>query len=377
MRRIYLDNNATTALSPKVLEAMLEELSGPASNPSSVHFFGQKARQKILRAREIIADFFHFPPQDVLFTSGGTEAMNTLIHAAASHLPKGQILTSTIEHPCVDRMLTQLARNGWEIIALSPGEKGMVDETQIKNALTEKTRFIVLAAVNNETGVKCPIDAIAGLAKERGIPLLVDGVAWLGKEKFTLHPGISGIGFSAHKIHGPKGAGFALLRSSLRFAPLFVGGPQEYGRRAGTENLAGILGTAAAVTEISTLLPEAEATMRKLRDDLERGLVKSCAGIVNGLGERISNTLNISLLELDGETLLIQLDQMGIAASHGSACSAGAMEPSRILLNMGLSYERIRSSLRFSLSRYTTGSEIAHCLAVMRQIHTTLFPVSK
>lgn len=368
MARIYLDNNATTAVSPKVIEAMIEELSGPASNPSSIHSFGQKARQKLMRARETAANFFGCNLQDILFTSGGTEGMNILIRSAAQAFPKGQIITSTIEHSCVDLTLAQLAHEGWEIIALPPGEKGFVDASQVKEVLSENTRFIVLAAVNNETGVKCPIGAIGRLALKWEIPLLVDGVAWLGKESFTLHQGIAGIAFSAHKIHGPKGVGFAVVRSHLRLSPLLTGGPQEYGRRAGTENLAGIVGAAAALDELRAELPISTAHMSAMRDKLEKGLIEKCGAIVNGTGERVCNTLNVSFPGIDGETLLIQLDQAGIAASHGSACSAGAMEPSRVLLNMGLPHERVGSSLRFSLSRYTSLEEIDFCIEATSQL---------
>lgn len=369
MERIYLDNNATTALSPKVLEAMLEELSGPASNPSSTHFFGQKARQKLLRARESIAQSLNCLTQEIVFTSGGTESMNMLIRSTAAHLPKGQILTSNIEHSCVDLTLRQLAHDGWEVVFLPPGEKGYIASEQIAEAITDRTRFIVLAAVNNETGIKCPVDAIASLAQSKGIPFIVDGVAWLGKEFFDLHPGITGIGFSAHKIHGPKGVGFIVDRH--RTIPLIFGGPQEYGKRAGTENLAGILGAAVAVEEAIIRLPESRAHMLELQTLLETGLRDTCKVIINGTGERIGNTLNCSFPDADGETLLMQLDQKGIAVSHGSACSAGALEPSRVLTNMGLPYPRVRSSLRFSLSRYTTEVEIQRCVEALSSLHAT------
>ncbi len=376
MDKIYLDNNATTALSPKALTAMLEELSGPASNPSSVHSFGQKARQKLLRAHETIADFLGCRPQEVIFTSGGTEAMNTLIRSIANTLPKGQIITSTIEHSCVDLMLADLKTAGWEIVALPPGEKGFISLEQIENSISPATRFIVLAAVNNETGVKCPVEAIGEFAQKKGIPFLVDGIAWIGKELFRLPVGISGIGFSSHKFHGPKGVGFAIVRSPMRFFPLLVGGSQQNGKRAGTENLAGILGTVAAIEEIPLVLPEASKRMLALRTTLEEGLSLSGA-LINGNGERICNTVNMSFPGVDGENLLIQLDQAGIAVSHGSACSAGAMELSRVLLNMGFLHERVRSSLRFSLSRMTTPEEINRCIEVTtRLVHLPALSIS-
>ncbi len=368
LKRIYLDNNATTALDPVVLEVMLKELTDLPSNPSSTHFFGQRARQRLLHAREETANFFGFRPSEVIFTSSGSEAMNLLIRGSAAHLPKGEILSSNIEHPSVYHTLQDLESQGWKIRYLPVGQWGGIRAEQVEASITSATRLLVFSAANSETGVKNEVVKIARCALQNDLPLIVDGVGWLGKEPLIMHEGITGIGFSAHKIHGPMGVGVALARSRLRLSPLITGGAQEYGRRAGTENLAGIVGLAAALRQLRICLAHTSLQMANLRDQLEFGLVQNCGAMVNGQGPRISNTLNVSFPHADGETLLIQLDMAGIAVSHGSACSSGALEPSRILLNMGISRELARSSIRFSLSRLTTQEEIDRCLEVISRL---------
>lgn len=223
--------------------------------------------------------------------------------------------------------------------------------------------------MNNETGVKHDLNAIGQIALEAGIPLIVDGVAWLGKELFSIHPGISGIGFSGHKIHAPKGIGFAFVRSNLKLSPLMMGAPQEYFLRAGTENLAGIVGLAKAIEILKTELPAATERMALLRDRLEAGLlVKANPVVVNGMGPRICNTCNLSFPGDLGEDLLIALDMAGIAVSHGSACASGALEPSRILIDMGVPEQIAKSAIRFSLSRDTTAEEIDTAIEIISEI---------
>jgi cysteine desulfurase len=227
----------------------------------------------------------------------------------------------------------------------------------------------VLGAVNNETGVKTDIHAIASIAKQANVPLIVDGVALLGKEPFEIPQGVSAMAFSGHKLHGPKGSGLALIRSSLSLYPLLTGGDQETGRRAGTENLPAIIGFAKAIQLLDEELPEATTRMHMLRQRLEEGLQQAIGPLViNGQGPRICNTSNISFPGVEGETLLIALDMAGIAVSHGSACASGALEPSRILQNMGISKTLSRSSVRFSLSRWTTSEEIDACIEITSSI---------
>lgn len=370
IKRIFLDNNATTAIDPRVLEAMLSELSAIPSNPSSIHSFGQEAKKRLQQARETIASFFHIKPQEIVFTSGGTEAMNLLIRGFFPKEIKGHVITSNVEHSCVHNTLKDLEQKGLDVSFLPAGLYGAITHDKIKEAIRHDTRFIVVTAASNETGVKHDLDAIGSVAQAAKIPLIVDGVAWLGKELFTLHPGISAIGFSGHKIHAPKGVGFAIIRSSLKLHPLLTGGNQEYAIRAGTENLPGIIGLAKAIELLKTELPQATTRMALLRDQLEAGLLQGAnPAVVNGMGPRICNTCNLSFPGDQGEDLVIALDMAGIAVSHGSACSSGALlEPPRVLTNMGLPPQITRSAIRFSLSRQTTPEEIEQTIAITSEL---------
>lgn len=360
MEEIFLDNNGTTPLDPRVREVMMEELSLGPANPSSIHRFGQRARARLTEARESVASYFSVSPQELIFTGSGTEALNLAILGTKV---KGKILTSPLEHPAVYNTLSRLET---PLIYLPTDPSGAVQIEDLKKALTDDVGLIVLMAVNNETGVKNPIDEIAALALERKIPFVVDGVALLGKETFSIHPGISAIAFSGHKIHGPKGVGLLIARKNYPLTPLITGGAQERMRRGGTENMVGIRGMATAIALLKEELPETTIRMERLRDLLEEGLAHA---IVNGKQTpRICNTSSLTFPGCDGESLLIQLDQLGIAASMGSACSAGALEPSRVLLEMGLSRKEALSTLRFSLSRTTTEDEIRKTVAALMDL---------
>lgn len=362
MERIYLDNNATTALDPRVLEAMLPELASTPSNPSSTHFFGKEARARLQKYRAQIAHYCKAKPEEILFTSGGTEAMNLLIRGSA----KGHVISTNTEHSCVYKTL-QL--HGLEVDFLPSGLWGAVDPDQIRKALRPNTRFIILSAVNNETGVKIDLEAIAAIAEEAQVPLYVDGVALLGKEHLHIPRGVTAIGFSGHKCHGPKGTGFLFLRSGTSLDPLFTGGEQEFQKRAGTENLPGIAGLAKAIELLNTELPSAIKQMTALRDKLQTELQQRLDPVlINGIGPRISNTCNLSFPGVSGEDLLIALDMAGIAVSHGSACSSGALEPSRVLTEMGIPFPIARSAIRFSVSRMTTFAEIDYTIATLCEI---------
>ncbi|MBI2743133.1 MAG: cysteine desulfurase [Chlamydiales bacterium] len=370
LERTYLDNNATTALDARVLAAMQEELSTPPSNPSSVHHFGQEARKRLTKARSTVANFLETRPSNIIFTSGGTESLNMLLRGAFSGKNNGHLITSDIEHSAIYNTVKLLESHGVRVTYLSAGLKGYIAPEQIEAALQESTKLIALGAVNSETGVKNPIEEIAQIAKRRGLPFVVDGVALLGKELFKIPDGVSAMAFSGHKFHGPKGVGFAWIHSSFKLEPLLTGGDQEYAKRAGTENLPGIVGLAKAVEILSEELPSATLRMQELRDLLEASLKADFPGaVVHGEGSpRIANTSNIALPALDGETLLMQLDMAGIAVSHGSACASGALEPSRVLLNMGIPKKLAGSSLRLSLSRFTTREEILHILLTLKEL---------
>lgn len=367
-QRIYLDNNASTAIDPQVLKVTIDDLILSEGNPSSIHFHGQEMRNRITKARRLIASKLGVLPAEIVFTSGGTEGMNMLIRGFARQVP-GHFITSNVEHACVYYTTKEMESLGWQGSYLSVGEYGAVSPEQVENAITPNTRFIVLMAVNNETGVKTDIEAIASIAAERKIPFLVDGVALLGKDKFSIPKGILGMAFSGHKIHAPKGIGFVVLRNKLKISPLLIGGSQEAERRGGTENIHGIVGLAEAVSITSDRLQESLSKMQSLRDNFEQRILERLNNVsINGLGPRVSNTSNLNFHGVDGESLLMNLDLAGISVSHGSACSSGALEPSRVLLNMGMSVDEASSSIRFSLSRFTTEEEISRSIDVLVDI---------
>ncbi|NNM44007.1 MAG: cysteine desulfurase [Chlamydiae bacterium] len=366
--RIYLDNNATTFVDPRVLEAMIPVFSTFGGNPSSIHHFGQEARNLLQNSRTTIARYLQVKPNELFFTSGGTEAINMILQGFFA-MRKGHIISSTIEHSAVYHTLQFLEKQGCRVTFLPVGLTGAVTLSQVEESITPDTCFIALSAANSETGVKTDIEGIANLAKAKGIPFFVDGVALLGKEPFHVPDGVSAMAFSGHKLHAPKGIGLAFLRSTLSIPPLLLGGGQEYGKRSGTENLPGIVGLAKAIELLEIELPKATEEMQSLKAYFETTLVNQLGNVViNGSGPRVCNTSNLSFPGLDGESLLIHLDLAGIAASHGSACSSGALEPSRVLRNMGLEKSLAQSAIRFSLSRFTTKSEVEMAVSLLVNI---------
>lgn len=371
MNRIYLDNNASTPIDPFVLQKVVQELQEGVGNPSSIHREGQRSRHMLNQSREMIAKYLKVKPNELLFTSGGTEGACLLLEGFVRKHGPVHIISSDVEHSCVYHTLQTLEEKGCEVSYLPTGLWGAVQSKDLSQAIRPETRLIVLMAVNNETGVKTDIDIIARMAWERGIPFFVDGVALLGKESFSIPQGVTGMFFSGHKCHAPKGVGVVFLRNSLKIDPLFRGGPQELNRRAGTENLSGIVGFAAAVELLTKDQDSFAAHMQCMRDRLENGISARLDGVVvNGKGPRICNTSNLSFLGVNGESLLMMLDSE-VAVSHGSACSSGSVEPSRPLLKMGIPLEEARSALRFSVNRFTTEQEIDRvvdlvCEAVLR-----------
>lgn len=356
---IYLDNNATTPLAQESLEALIKEHTEPVGNPSSIHCFGQAAKKRLEDYRDIIASYLAVPSDQIIFTSGGTESMNLLTHGMLENKLNTHVITSDVEHSCIYKDLTMLQKRGTHVSFLQAGLHGSIQPDQIKKAILPSTRMIILSAVNSETGVKTDIDAIAQIAKKNDIAFIVDAVALLGKETFSIPRGVSAMGFSGHKLHAPKGIGCVFVRPELDLYPFITGGNQEFNRRSGTQNLSGIAAMAAAVECLYEHLPSATEKMTELRNRLEAYLIEQAAPvIINGFGKRICNTSNLCFPGIQGEDLIIALDMRGVAVSHGSACSSGALEPSRILLNMGISHPFARSSIRISLSRMTTEEEI-------------------
>ena len=359
---IYLDNNATTLIAPEVVEEMCATVDLGPLNPSSVHRMGQSARGLLVDASQRVAERFGVRPGEVLFTSGATEGLNTLIQGFRR---PGHIITSALEHVAVLKPIDRLEQEGRSVTYLHPEEgRGAISIYQIIEALHPETALIVLMAANNETGVKSDIEAIAALAEERGITLIVDGVALLGREEVAFPKGISAMCFSGHKVHGPLGVGFSLVRKGLAYDPLILGGAQQQGRRGGTENLPAIRGL---VKALSLFDVEWMQRMESLRNHFERELLNALPEIIiHGKGEpRTGNVSNIGFPGVSGETLLMTLDLAGVAASHGSACASGSLEPSRVLLNMGVPTQLARSSLRFSLGRYTTLEEINQAIKII------------
>ena len=352
---IYVDNNATTPLHPKVIEALQQSLS-LFGNPSSIHSVGQQAKVLLIQARRTIATYLGVRPQEIFFTSGGTEALNALLFGLTKE-KQGHLLTSDLEHSAV--INTVDAISGWKKTVLSPGTRGAVSLEEVENALkNDPISLIALMGVNNETGVKTPWREIAQLAEHYHVPYIVDGVSLLGKEPISPLPrGVTGIAFSGHKIHAPKGIGFFYLRSDALFTPLILGGGQESQKRGGTENLLGIIGLKKAIELLQEEPPF--GALAHLRNSFESRVLKEIPHVwINGEGERAPNVSNLSFEGVDGESLLFNLDLKGVQASHGSACSSGSLEPSRVLLAMKYPLQRVRSAIRFSFSRLNTEEEI-------------------
>lgn len=369
---IYLDNNATTILSKEALKAIEKELKGNPANPSSAHFLGQQAKAKLLDAKESIANFLGVKSQNLIFTSGGTESANSIIRGLVSPYEGCHIISSDIEHACVFNTLEDM-KEKYAVSLLKTGNKGFLNPEEIEKELRPDTKLIITSAVNSETGVKSNIEQLSAMALRHGLLLAIDGVALLGKESFSIPKGVASIFFSSHKLHGPKGCGLIYLQSGIKFHPLILGGPQENNKRAGTENLAAILGFKEAIMSLKRVLPKANSQMTFLRDLFEKKITEKLKYVkINGMTNRICNTSNLAFEDIDGETLLILLSQNGIAASMGSACSSGSLKPSRILLNMGYEEKRVRSSLRFSLSRYTTLREIETAVSKIVKVAKSL-----
>lgn len=363
IQRVYLDHNAATCIDPRVLQVVFQELK-EVGNPSSIHYHGQKSRQKLDRCRQTLARYLNVKPQEIFFTSGGTEGANLLLQGLFRRNESGHLITSDVEHACVYQTVKELEKRGNEVCFLKAGLVGALQPEAVKNAIRSNTRCIILMAANNETGVKLEIEAIAAIAHQANIPLIVDGVALLGKEKFSIPAGVTAMFFSGHKVHAPQGSGFVFCRNSLKLSPLLIGGSQEFNKRAGTENVPAIVGLAQAVEILEQDQESAFRHMKSMRDKLESELQAHLKDVlINGQGARLVNTSNLSFLGVDGETLIINLDLAGISVSHGSACSSGAVEqPSRVLLNMGIPIQQARSAIRFSVSRFTTESEIDYCI---------------
>ncbi len=362
MKAVYVDNNATTQVAPEVKETMLpffEELYG---NPSSIHHFGEKAAKEVKNAREQVASFLNVNPEEIVFTSCGTESNNTAIRGTLALCPdKRHVVTTKVEHPSVLNICHYLKRNGYEVTELPVNRLGQLDLDTLQNSLRDDTAIVSIMYANNETGVIFPIEEIGKIVKDRGIIFHCDGVQAAGKIPLNLSSlPVDFFSISGHKFHAPKGIGVLYIRKGIRISPLLLGGQQEKGRRGGTENVPYIVGLAKACELAAAYLKEDQARVKKLRDRLEEELTRLIPHTqVNGdRKNRLPNTLNISFEGVEGESILLLLNREGIGASTGSACSSGSLGPSHVLEAMGVPFNLIHGSIRFSLSRYNTNKDI-------------------
>jgi len=370
MNPIYLDHAATTPMAPAVLKAMLPYLTEFYGNPSSLHGFGQVAKDGLERARQTIAVFIHAKENEIVFTGSGTESDNTVIKGVAHALAaKGNhIITSAIEHHAVHESLHFLEKQGLQVTYLPVDENGLVDPDEVKKAITDKTILVSVMHANNEIGTIEPIAEIGAIAHEKGVLFHTDAVQTFGHIPIDVEAmNIDLLSASAHKLYGPKGVGLLYIRKGARITPLLHGGDQEKHRRASTQNVAGIVGFGRAV-ELAGKDMESEAIRQaKLRDRLIDGLLAAIPeSRLNGHPEkRLPNNVNISIAYIEGEAMLLNLDMEGIAASTGSACTSSSLEPSHCLIAIGLPHELAHGSLRFTLGRGTTETEIDTVIDVL------------
>jgi len=373
LKKIYFDHNATTPVHEEVFEAMLPYLKEEWGNPSSIHWAARAPRKAVDTARERIAAFLNCTPLEVIFTSSGTESDNHAIKGLVN-AKKGKgnhIITTKVEHPAVLNTCKHLAKEGYEVTYLGVDSKGMLDIDELKDGVTDRTILITVMYANNETGVVFPVDEIAAIAREKGIAFHTDAVQAAGKVPLDMQKlNVDLLSISGHKLYGPKGMGALFARRGVRLVPLIHGGHHERNRRGGTENVAGIVGLGKACEIASRDMEREIAQLTRLRDRLEKGLIKRIEHVyVNGDREnRLPNTTNISFEFVEGESLLLNLDMKGIAASSGSACTSGSLEPSHVLMAMGMSHELSHGSVRFSLGRINTEEDVDYLIEEMPPI---------
>ncbi|MDY0375432.1 MAG: cysteine desulfurase NifS [Desulfobacterium sp.] len=372
MNIVYTDNNATTRVAPEVLEEMLPYLSEYYGNPSSMHSFGGNVGRKITEARAKVADLINADPDEIVFTSCGTESDNAAIHAALEANPeKRHIVTSNVEHPAVKNTLERLAKKGYTVTFVPVDTKGRLDIDLLYKSMSENTALVTLMWANNETGVIFPIKEIAKKANERGILLHTDAVQAAGKIPIDVKDsGVDMLSLSGHKIHAPKGVGVLYVKKGLKFTSFMTGGHQEKGRRGGTENTASIIGLGRACELAKDHLGEMDKRVRQMRDYLERQLLEKIpsSSINGGIKDRLPNTLSIGFDAVEGESILLLMDQAGICASSGSACTSGSLDPSHVLMAMKVPFESAHGTIRFSLSIYNTMEEMDHIGTVLPQV---------
>jgi len=363
VKTIYVDNNATTMLAPEVFEAMKPFLKEKYANPSSMHTFGGRIQKDIDNARKNVAGLLGASDAtEIIFTSCGTESDNTAILSTARAYPdKKHIITTKVEHPAVLNVCRYLETTGYRVTYLNVDNEGLINLNELKSSIDEDTVIISIMYANNETGVIFPIEEVAEIARKRNVILHTDAVQAVGKIPFKLTQlPVDLLSLSGHKLHGPKGVGALYVRKGTRFSPFLIGGHQEYGRRGGTENVASIVGLGAACKLVNENIKEERTKIKALRDKLENTILQQVPNVkINGDNKnRLPNTSNIGFEFIEGEAILLKLDEKNIAASSGSACTSGSLTPSHVLKTMGIPFTFIQGSVRFSLSRYNTEADI-------------------
>jgi cysteine desulfurase len=375
MSPVYLDNNATTRPDPEVVAAMLPFLNEWYGNPSSVHRFGQRSRHAVEQARSQVATLIGCSESQLLLTGGGTESINTALRGLlAARAPRRRIVISTVEHSATRELCTVLAHEGCQVVEVGVDHGGALDLDRLRELVTDETALVSLMWANNETGVLFPVAEIAATCKSARVPFHCDGTQAVGKIPVDVTAlGIDAMSLAAHKFHGPKGVGALFIRRGLRLRPLIVGGPQERGRRGGTENVPGIVGMGKAAELAAAALPQMQRVASQ-RDRLEREILAQIdETAVNGrTDQRLPNTTNIGFARLEAEAILLLLSERGICASAGAACSSGSLEPSHVLRAMKIDEKFAHGAVRFSLSRFTTDEEIDRAIEVLPAVISRL-----
>lgn len=380
---IYLDNNATTKVDEQVLEAMLPFLGENYANPSSIYHFGGIAQKAVVQAREQIRDFVNAKSdKEIFFTSCGSESANTAIKGVLeSNKTKKHIITTKVEHPCVLNLYKTLEKQGYRVDYISVNSNGDLDLDELQNAVSQDTALVSCMWANNESGIIFPIEKISQIVKSKNedTKLFVDAVQAAGKIPMDVQAaGIDLMAISGHKFHAPKGVGALYVKAGTLFTPLIIGGHQERGKRAGTENVPYIVGIGKAAQLAKEGLIYEATEVKRLRDKLESTILKTIfnSRLNSGIANRVPNTSNIGFEYIEGELILLHLSDFGICASSGSACTSGSLEPSHVLRAMGTPFTALHGSIRFSLSRFTTEKEIDCVLAIMPRIIEKLVNIS-
>ena len=373
MRKVYLDNAATTALSPKVLEKMMPYLTDTYGNASSPHSFGQTARIGVEHAREQVARAINADPSEIVFTGCGTESDNTVLFGVAERYAKkgDHIITTNVEHHAILHSCAALEKKGIKVTYLPVDKDGLVTPEQVRDAITDKTILVSVMFANNEVGTIMPIPEIAAVCHEKGVLFHTDAVQAAGHIPIDVKAmGIDMLSISGHKFHGPKGVGVLYERKGIRLPSYIIGGEQEKGRRAGTENIAGIVGLGEALELAVTNMSETSARMTRMRDRLIEGIEATIPEVkLNGhRTKRLPNNVNFSIKYIEGESILLMLDMAGIAASSGSACTSGSLDPSHVLLALGLTHEVAHGSVRMTLGDDTTDEDIDYVLETLPKV---------